>query len=186
MEKSIQTFAGELGKGKGMKGSGVAVGMSALMATQLLLSVCKITKGKKGYEEVNAELTQLIPVLDGAVSVFTRLMEQDEQVVAKYLQTKEATTSMLDVPIDLAQHSIDVLALGVPLMKKGVRIMRGDVMTALQLLLSASVAALFIVKENLNIPGIGGGSHGQRVVALEATLHNLKQQVDDFFYAKNK
>lgn len=184
MEKSIRSFAGELGKGKGMKGSGVAVGMSALMATQLLLSVCKITNGKKGYEGVSVEITRLIPVLDDAASVFTRLMGQDEQVVAEYLRTKMATTSMLDVPIELAHHSIEVLALGIPLMNKGVRIMRGDVMTALQLLLSASVAALFIVKENLNIPGIDGGAYMQRAMGLEATLGNLKQQVDDFLHAK--
>lgn len=184
MEKSIQTFAGELGKGKGMKGSGVAVGMSALMATQLLLSVCKITKGKKGYEAVDNDVTELIPVLDDAASVFTQLMEQDEQVVAEYLQTKEATTSMLDVPIELAQHSIGVLALGVPLMDKGFSIMRGDVMTALQLLLSAGNAALFIVNENLSIPGIGGALYEQKLAALKSTLEGLKQQVDDFFHAK--
>lgn len=186
MSKSLQTFTSELGKGKGMKGSGVAIGMSALMATQLLLSVCKITKGKKGCEVIGAELSQLIPVLNDAASVFTRLMEQDEQVVAEYLQTKVASTSMLDVPIALTYHSIEVLRLGIPLMKNGVRIMRGDMMTALQLLHSSATAALFIVRENMNIPGIEGGGYEPQLAALESTLDGLRQQVDDFFQAKNK
>lgn len=184
MNKSMQTFTSELGRGKGMKGSGVAIGMAALMATQLLLSVCKITKGKSGYEVVSNELAELIPVLDDTVSVFTQLMEQDEKVVTEYVQTKVATVSMLDVPLELAHHSIGVLALGVPLMDKGFSIMRGDVMTALQLLLSAGNAALFIVNENLSIPGIGGALYEQRLAALKSTLEGLKQQVDDFFHAK--
>ncbi len=183
IQQTLGDFALDLGKGKGMTGSGSAAAMSSLMGSQLLLSVCKITLSKDSYTEVHEWVSKQIPFLDHSCDTLSVLMEKDVEAVAAFLKHNKPSADMLEAPLGIGVESIKVLPIGIELYHKGYRIMKGDTATALALLRAGASATMFIVKENLKFLG-NGEQYQNEVVVLEEKATLLCQQVDELLVKK--
>lgn len=183
LQQTLDDFAHGLGKGKGMTGSGCAVAMSCLVASKLLLSVCKITLTKDSYSHVHDRVSLQVPVLEQSSDVFITLMQKDAAIVADLLKGEELGAELLEVPMSIGAESVKMLPLAIELYYKGYKVMRGDTATALSLLRAGATAAMFIVKENLKVVADADKYHAD-VVTLEEEVTVLCRQVDELLNEK--
>lgn len=183
IQQTLDDFALDLGKGKGMTGSGCAAAMSSLMGSKLLLSVCKITHSKDSYSDVHEWINDQILLLEKSCDVLSALMGKDAGVVTDLLKGKEPGADLLEVPLSIVVESVSVLPIGIELFHKGYKVMRGDTATALSLLRAGAAAAMFIVKENLKVVPDANRFFAD-VVATQGDVVQLSRQVDDLVMRK--
>lgn len=183
IQQTLDDFALDLGKGKGMIGSGSAIAMSSLMGSKLLLSVCKVTLLKGSYSEVHEWVNKQVPLLDSSCDTLSVLMEKDVEAVTTYVKQNRPSVDLLEVPLNISLESVKMLPLAIELYHRGYKIMRGDTATALSLLRAGATAAMFIVKENLKVMADADKYHAD-VVTLEEEVTVLYRQVDELLNEK--
>ena len=178
IQQTLDDFALDLGKGKGMIGSGSAVAMSSLMGSKLLLSVCKVTLLKGSYSEVHEWVNKQILFLDNSCDALSVLMEKDVEAVTAYVKQNRPSIDLLEVPLNIGLESVRILPVGIELYHKGYKVMRGDTATALSLLRAGAMAAMFIVKENLKVVE-DADKYLADIVTLQGEATALCRQVDE-------
>jgi formiminotetrahydrofolate cyclodeaminase len=81
----------EFGKGKGMTGAGASVALGAIAATQILVSVCKLTAGKETYATAHAPLADIQQKLEAKyIPVLEAIMQADAVAVENMLRLRLA------------------------------------------------------------------------------------------------
>lgn len=160
----------EFGKGKGMTGAGASVALGAVAATQVLVSVCKLTAGKEAYADAHAQLAEIqhkleskyIPVLeaimlaDGAAvenMLRVRLARDNEPDKTKKEALQQQAEKMLEgataTMLKLCNTCIDIIPLCMEIYDIGLKSAKGDTGMAFSSLLSAASSGLYATLINV-------------------------------------
>ncbi len=120
-DKPVQTFLDELASKASTPGGGSAAAIMGGMGAALVSMVCNLTVGKKGYEDVDAELRDLLVksedlrerltgMIKADVDVFDRVMasygmpkDSDEEKTARSAEIQAALKAATDVPLACAE-----------------------------------------------------------------------------------
>lgn len=160
----------EYGAGSHVPGSGSAAALSALIAVELITTVCKLTlkkpKYKKSYtrmeyiqdrieKEFKPRLIELFKQDIDAfnkVSVYRTLRDNSDDpnerrlLDAKSLRKQKRAT---EIPLEVCTLSLELLPLALAIFEEGYKSARGDSGVAVSNLLSAISGGLFIIFLNL-------------------------------------
>lgn len=136
-EQSIQIFLDELASKASTPGGGSAAGIMGAMGAALVSMVGNLTVGKKNYEDVEAEMQdilkrsealrdELTDAIRADVEVFDKVMgsyglpkETDDEKVARSAAIQEALKEATDVPLDCARLCREVIEISKPMAEKG-------------------------------------------------------------------
>jgi len=160
----------EYGAGKHVPGSGSAAALSALIAVELIRTVCKLTLKKPKYKQSHGRLDyiqnrvekefkpRLIELFKQDIEAFNRVSvyrthrdKADNPNEKRRLNTeslkeqKQAT----EIPLEICKLSLELLPLALAVFEEGFKSARGDSGVAVSNLLSAISGGLFIIFLNL-------------------------------------
>ena len=127
--KSLQEFLDELASNAPTPGGGSGAAVMGAMGAALISMVCNITIGKKGYEEVEDDMKdvlkqaealrdRLTDMIRADVEVFDRLMaayglpkETDEEKAARSEEIQASLKEATDVPLNCARACAEAIDL---------------------------------------------------------------------------
>jgi len=128
-DKSLQVFLDELASSAPTPGGGSGAAVMGAMGAALVSMVCNLTVGKKGYEEVEDDLKDVLKqaetlrdrmtdMIRADVEVFDRLMtsyglpkETDEEKAARSDEIQAALKEATDVPLNCARACAEAIEL---------------------------------------------------------------------------
>ena len=128
-DKSLQVFLDELASSAPTPGGGGGAAVMGAMGAALVSMVCNLTVGKKGYEEVEEDMknvlrqaeelrTRLTDMIRADIEVFDRLMasygmpkETDEEKAARSEEIQASTREATDVPLNCARACAEAIDL---------------------------------------------------------------------------
>ena len=128
-DKSLQVFLDELASRAPTPGGGSGAAVMGAMGAALVSMVCNLTVGKKGYEEVEDDLKdvlqqaealrdRLTDMIRADVEVFDRLMasygmpkETDEEKAARSEEIQASLKEATDVPLNCARACAEAIEL---------------------------------------------------------------------------
>lgn len=180
----------ELGKGKGMPGSGCVSLISAISGLQLLMSVCKLTLAKDKYEHVHEELSKIVSDLDeDYLPKLTRLCDEDVAIVHELFrirglrdketdeakkeeykkqalaQLRKATESVADI----CGTCLDIIPGALFVYDKGLKSAKGDAAVVICNLLATVAGALYMTLFNIKLAGENDW------------VHDIRSEVETYF-----
>lgn len=135
--KPLQQFLDELASAEPVPGGGSVAALSGALAASLVAMVCRLTIGKKGYAAVGGEMQAILARVELLQRDLRDLAQSDIDAYARVIDayklpqatdaeksTRErAIQSALkhasDVPLRVAEHCANVLALARPVAEKG-------------------------------------------------------------------
>ena len=136
-DKSVQEFLDELASKASTPGGGSAAAIMAAMGAALVSMVANLTVGKKNYEEVDAEMQDMLAsseslrdratdMIRADVEVFDQVMaayglpkDSDEEKAQRSKTIQQALKAATDVPLDCARLCAEVIELCKPMAEKG-------------------------------------------------------------------
>ena len=128
-DKSLQVFLDELASSAPTPGGGSGAAVMGAMGAALVSMVCNLTVGKKGYEEVEDDLKDVLKqaealrdrmtdMIRADVEVFDRLMtsyglpkETDEEKAARSDEIQASLKEATDVPLNCARACAEAIEL---------------------------------------------------------------------------
>ncbi len=170
LELPAKQLLEEYGSGRHVPGSGSASALSALIAIELMRTVCKLTLTKPKYKESHKRLEyiqnrleaefkpRLTELFKQDIEVFNRVsiyrMQRDSSKDAK--EKKKLNTESLkqqkqatETPLEICRLCLEMLPLSLAVFEEGFKSARGDSGVAISNLLSAISGGLFIIFLNL-------------------------------------
>jgi formiminotetrahydrofolate cyclodeaminase len=136
-DKPVTNFLDELASNAPAPGGGSVAALSGALGAALVSMVCNLTLGKKGYEAVQGDITELLAQSEALRKELTYLLEADVaaytdySVAAKMPRTTDeekasrtkamqaALKSATDVPLRIAEAAVKVMDLCMPAAEKG-------------------------------------------------------------------
>ena len=199
-----QEFLAALAAGTPTPGGGSAAAYAASMAAALVLMVARLTIGKKKYADVEIEMlaaekqaTRLyedltLSVLEDA-SAFRSVMEAfrlpretQEEKVQRTEMIQSATLRAAQVPLGVAQKSVDILKLAQQLVLHGNLNAISDAGSAAALAGAALTGAGLNVR--INAPGLEDKQTASKLIKdinnLEKQGGNLQEQIKEQLYKR--
>lgn len=137
VDKPVTNFLDELASNAPAPGGGSVAALSGALGAALVSMVCNLTLGKKGYEEVQGDIEDLLARAEALRERLTGLLEKDVEAYTGYSvaakmprdteeQKAERATSMqaalktaTDVPLTIAEAAVEVMDLCMPAALKG-------------------------------------------------------------------
>jgi len=128
-DKSLQEFLDELASSAPTPGGGSGAAVMGAMGAALVSMVCNLTVGKKGYEEVEDDMkdvlkqaedlrARLTDMIRADIEAFNRLMasygmpkETDEEKAARSEEIQASTREATDVPLNCARACAEAIDL---------------------------------------------------------------------------
>ena len=196
-DKPVQTFLDDLASKASTPGGGSAAAIMGAMGAALVSMVANLTVGKKNYEEVDAEMQDLLArseklrdeltgMIKADVDVFDQVMaaygmakETDEDKAARSQAIQSALKDATDVPLACAKLCAEVIDICQPMAEKG----NTNVISDAGVAVLAANAALRSAALNvyINIGGIKdeefANDRRQQLEALLAGTGELTEQV---------
>ena len=138
-DKSVQTFLDELAGKASTPGGGSAAAVMGATGAALISMVGNFTLGKKGYEEVESAMQELLDASEDLRGRLTGMIQKDveafDQVMAAYGMPKDSDAQKAargtaiqeglkvaaDVPLECARLCADVIRLTAPMARDGNR-----------------------------------------------------------------
>lgn len=166
---TIREFLDELASPSPAPSGGSAAALSGALGAALIAMVCRLTVGKKNYEDFSAELEAIIPRAEEKRRVLLGLIDADaaayDQVIAKYKLPREteeqkATRSLAiqgalkdaaEIPYKIASACAAVLDMVLPVAAKGNKNAESDAGAAALLAEAGLRAAAMNVEINLGL-----------------------------------
>ncbi|MBO8159515.1 cyclodeaminase/cyclohydrolase family protein [Thermosyntropha sp.] len=191
VEMKVKDFIAELASDSPAPGGGSVSAVSGALAAGLVAMVCRLTIGKKGYEEVQSEMEQalakaealhqkLTQLVDDDTNAFNEVMaafkmpkETDEEKEARRAAIQEAYKKAADVPFNIAKTCLDVLTLAESIVDKANTNAISDVGVASLAAHTGLEGAVMNVK--INLPSIKD----------EAYVNNRKKEIEEFLKQGN-
>lgn len=160
----------EYGAGKHVPGSGSAAALSALIAVELITTVCKLTLKKPKYKQSHRRMEYIQSRIEkefkprlvelfkqdiqafNKVSIYRTLRDNSDnsnerrRLDAKSLKEQKQAT---EIPMEICTLSLELLPLALAVFEEGFKSARGDSGVAVSNLLSAISGGLFIIFLNL-------------------------------------
>ncbi|HFD39832.1 MAG TPA: methenyltetrahydrofolate cyclohydrolase [Anaerolineae bacterium] len=136
-DKPVTNFLDELASNTPAPGGGSVAALSGALGAALVSMVCNLTLGKKGYDDVQADIQALLEQSEALRAELTDLLEADVAAYSGYSQAvkmprgteeekaarKEAMQAALktatDVPLQIAEAAAKVMDLCMPAAEKG-------------------------------------------------------------------
>jgi formiminotetrahydrofolate cyclodeaminase len=160
----------EFGKGTGMTGAGASAALGAIAATQILVSVCKLTTAKEKYAVVREPLQQIQEQLEGKyLAMLEGVMQADAATIGNMLRLR----SMRDMETDaekketlkqqaaktlegaaatmlkLCSTCLEIIPMAMQVHDTGLKSAQGDVVMAFSGLLSSASSGLYACLINI-------------------------------------
>lgn len=158
---------GKFASGDPAPGGGSASAMAGALGSALVQMVCRLTVGKKGYEEVEREATTYLTIaeglaerlsasIEGDAASFERVMQAmalpkdtDEQKATRREAMQEAFKGATLAPIGVAQACLEAGQLALKLVSVGNQNASTDAGVAVLLAVAGGEGALFNAEINL-------------------------------------
>ena len=136
-DKPVTTFLDELASDAPAPGGGSVAALSGALGAALVSMVCNLTVGKKGYEDVQDDINDLLAQSEALRKKLTDLLEEDVKAYTGYsvaakmprgtdeekAERKKAMQAALkiatDVPLAIAEAAVKVMDLCTPSAEKG-------------------------------------------------------------------
>jgi formiminotetrahydrofolate cyclodeaminase len=136
-DKAITNFLDELASNAPAPGGGSVAALSGALGAALVSMVCNLTLGKKGYEDVQDDINELLSESEALRQELTDLLEEDVKAYTGYskaakmpratdeekAERKKAMQAALkgatDVPLSIAEAAVKVMDLCMPAAEKG-------------------------------------------------------------------
>jgi len=136
-DKPVTTFLDELASNAPAPGGGSVAPLSGALGAALVSMVCNLTVGKKGYEDVQGDINDLLAQSEALRRKLTDLLEEDVKAYTGYsvaakmprgtdeekAERKKAMQAALkvatDVPLAIAEAAVKVMDLCMPSAEKG-------------------------------------------------------------------
>lgn len=164
----IEEFVKRLASSEPVPGGGAVAALCSSLGCALAAMVARLTDGKKGYEEEQATVSEMVRRYDGIADEFLVLMEEDVEAFNKVMaafgmpksddeEKKRRTAAIQDalrgaaeVPMKVAEKSASLFEVFAYLVQKGNRNAQSDALVGAMMARSAVLGALFNVKINLD------------------------------------
>lgn len=165
--KTVREFIDEVASHSPAPGGGSVAAMAGALGTALTTMVCRLTIGKKKYQDVQGEMesvansaeqlrTQLTALVDEDTQVFNRVMaafslpkETEQEKLARSVSIQEATKAAALVPLKVMELCERGLALAQTVAEKGNVNSISDAGVAALMLQAACQGAALNVKINI-------------------------------------
>jgi methenyltetrahydrofolate cyclohydrolase len=166
---TIREFLDELASPAPAPSGGSAAALSGALGAALVSMVCRLTTGKRNYEEVSAELDAIIPraeqkrrvlleLIDADAAAYDRVIssykmprESEEQKTVRSAAIQRALKEAADVPFQIASACAAVLDMVLPVAAKGNKNAESDAGAAALLAEAGLRAAAMNVEINLRL-----------------------------------
>jgi formiminotetrahydrofolate cyclodeaminase len=166
---TIHEFLDELASPSPAPSGGSAAALSGALGAALVTMVCRLSLGKKSYEDVSSELEAIIPRAEEKRRVLLGLIDADakayDEVIAKYklpreteeqkgvraAATQRALKDAADIPFQIAAACAAVLDMVLPVAAKGNKNAESDAGAAALLAEAGLRAAAMNVEINLRL-----------------------------------
>lgn len=197
-DQSVQTFLDQLASKASTPGGGSAAAIMGAMGAALVSMVCNLTIGKKGYEQVEADLkaalsraealrAELTDMIRADVEVFNQVMaayglpkDTDQQKSKRAEVIQKALKAATDVPLGCARACARVIDLCKPVAEQGNKNVISDAGVAVL----AAQAALRSAALNvyINAPGIKDRAFADgRLAELEGILKGRDALTEEIY-----
>jgi formiminotetrahydrofolate cyclodeaminase len=191
----------KFGKGDHTPGSGSAAVLSALIALELIKTVCKLTLKKERYTAVHDQMLHMKSLLEtkfkpklidlfyqdsvefGKVSQkrILRDLEKDEKLKEKYgREAAEQLRVATEIPIEVCNTCFELLEFAIAIFDNGYKATRGDAGVAISNLLAGISGSLFVILLNLKTARKSQWSIEKRNETDELAKKYVKIQQDAF------
>jgi formiminotetrahydrofolate cyclodeaminase len=136
-DKPVTSFLDELASNAPAPGGGSVAALGGALGAALISMVCNLTLGKKGYEEVQGDIEDLLAQSEGLRKELTDLLEQDVAAYTAYSvaaklprntdeekaeRTKAVQAALKNatmVPMRIAEAAVRVMDVCMPTAEKG-------------------------------------------------------------------
>lgn len=137
IEKCVTDFLDALASKEPVPGGGSSAALGGASAAALVSMVCNLTIGKKGYEDVEQAMTEILQQSEALRKELPQLLEADTQVYSKVMaayrlprksaEEKEAREAAMqaalkeaaDIPLAIAERCARVVELALPAAQMG-------------------------------------------------------------------
>lgn len=197
-DQSVQTFLDLLASKASTPGGGSAAAIMGAMGAALVSMVCNLTIGKKGHEQVEADLkvalnraevlrAELTDMIRADVEVFNQVMaayglpkDTDEQKSKRAEAIQKALKAATDVPLGCARACAQVIDLCKPVAEKGNKNVISDAGVAVLVAQAALRSAALNVY--INVPGIKDRAFADsRLAQLEGMLKGREALTEEIY-----
>jgi len=166
-DKPVTNFLDELASNAPAPGGGSVAALSGALGAALISMVCNLTLGKKGYDEVQDDMKDLLAqsealrqemtgLLEADVAAYTAYSqaakmprETDEQKAERIKAVQAALVNATDVPLRIAEAAVKVMDLCMPTAEKGNKFAVSDAGVAVLMAEAALRSAALNVLINL-------------------------------------
>lgn len=166
-DKTLKAFLDETASKAPVPGGGSIAAMGAATAAALTEMVANLTIGKKGYEDVQEEMTELASTLpdvrngfiadiDRDADAFNKVMDafkmpkdSDEEKAERRQAIQNGMKNAASVPLEVARNAFGIMELAAKVVEKGNKNAVTDGAVAAMMARTAVLSALFNVKINL-------------------------------------
>lgn len=168
-EVTVGSFLDELASASPAPGGGSAAALAGALGAALVAMVCRLTIGRKSYQNVSAELEALLPraqdrrqelmqLMDADAEAYQRVIaayklpkENDADTASRAVAVQEALQVAAQVPLQIAQACADVLTMSASVANKGNKNAASDAGAGALLAEAGLRAAIMNVEINLGL-----------------------------------
>lgn len=178
--QSVREFLESLASRSPTPGGGCAAALAGAMAAALLSMFCRLTLGKKKYQDVEAEMVSADLLASGAQRELLRLAQKDVEVFERVMAVRGdaaeyqmALKLAAEVPHQVAEHCLLVFLTASQVIWKGNQNARSDAHVAIALAKAAALGALANV--TINLGDIENSSFRER---MDAQVQDILSQIN--------
>lgn len=204
VELSVTEFLDALASKEPVPGGGSGAALAGALSAALVSMVCNLTIGKKGYEDVDAPMAELLEksealrrelpqLLEADTKVYARVMaayrlprKTDAEKAAREAAMQQALKDAAEVPLTIAERCAQVVDLAMPAAEMGNQWAVSDAGVGVLLAEAAMRAALLNVV--INLASIKDAAFVEdaeaRIAALTADKADVKDRVLSVVNAK--
>lgn len=193
-DKTLKAFLEETASKAPVPGGGSIAAMSAATAAALTEMVANLTIGKKGYDDVQEEMTELASTLvsvregfikdiDRDADAFNKVMDAfklpkdtEEEKAARRNAIQDGMKTAANVPLEVAKNAFEIMEFASKVVDKGNKNAVTDGAVAAMMARTAVLSALFNVK--INLGSIKDEEFVKRVSAEVAELESNVQKTE--------
>ena len=169
VEKKVREFILDVASDSPAPGGGSVSALTAASGAALISMLANLTKTKKGYEEVHAEMEQIVKDCTEAAEKFLKILDEDTKAFDAYMialrmpkDTEEQKSERLaamqkaakgatEVPLTLAREAFKLAQKAEYVLKHGNTNALSDGAVALLMLRAGVIGAIYNVRINLGL-----------------------------------
>ncbi len=170
LDLTTRDLLNEFGKGAGMTGAGASAALGAIAATQILVSVCKLTAAKEKYVAVHAHVLEVQEQLENKyLAMLEGIMQADAATIENMLRLRSLRDAETDTDkkenlkqqaaktlegatntmLKLCGTCLEIIPMAMQVYDTGLKSAQGDAAMAFSSLLSSASSGLYACLLNI-------------------------------------